>query len=201
MPSSPTPAPVGVSDLVNGALRAAGVTDPVAVVVSGVDGDALDPGPSIHLAVAEGQGDDALASAVAAGARPWVCAFPMDDGGAGPVLAALLAAGYVPAYHDGALVYLVAGERRAALLPLVDPRRDTATQARLKELEHALATWRERALSAWAVTAADLPTTGRSRDTVARELHAMKHSLSWRVTVPLRVARPLLGRVVRAVRR
>lgn len=66
-------------------------------------------------------------------------------------------------------------------------------------------TWRARALAGWAEAAATVESSGHGRDaaTLARELDRIEHSLSWRVTAPLRAAgmgarvRSLAGRVRR----
>lgn len=163
--------------------------------------DAVDLAPEelVHAAVADTQGAGALVRAVATGLRPWICAIPVSDGRS-PELATLLASGYVPAHHDGELLHLVVTARLGELVPLVRPdgwtRYEEGDPDPVAELSLAVRTWRERALAAWATEAAEVVPTGRSRDaaSLARELETMEHSLSWRLTAPLRAARRLAAR-------
>jgi FkbM family methyltransferase len=117
----------------------------------------------------------------------------------------VLAAGYEYCLFDGLSRYYVAEERAVELKPLLsypacvldgylthshDRALQTADQL-LAETTH----WRTVALTQWAdvVGQVGLAAT-EEREHLARELEAMRHTLSWRVTRPLRGVRTMLGR-------
>jgi hypothetical protein len=124
-------------------------------------------------------------------ARPWVC---LVSGRAdGPLAAALREGGYAPAFFDGASTFLVHPGHIDSLVPLLDhpAQPDEFVPARVVELGHEVEAWQARALEPWSVAAATEITAGRvgGAEALARELDAIRSTVSWRVTAPLRVLR------------
>lgn len=75
-----------------------------------------------------------------------------------------------------------------------------ALTARIAELDAEVTTWREQALTSWTETVARTR-YGLDLDAgfVSDEVAAMKATLSWRVTRPLRGVRRLVSRVKQAL--
>lgn len=144
---------------------------------------------------------------------PWVLLIgvhPQQD--RTPLIHRLGAAGYRACLYDGVFLYLVAADHSARLesalsypacirddvLPSASPsllrdsrRRETAA------ISSALR-WKERAVSAWADSSrgaaadrAELVDLRRHAHELATELAAIRKTLSWRVTAPLRGVRRL----------
>lgn len=124
-------------------------------------------------------------------AQPWVCLVPGRTDG--PLAVALREDGYAAVAFDGDSTYLVHRAHVDTLSPLLDhpAQPDEFVSARLVELEHEVAEWRARALEPWSVAAATEITAGRvgGAEALARELDAIRSTVSWRVTAPLRVLR------------
>lgn len=144
---------------------------------------------------------------------PWVMVIgihPAQD--RTPLVDALAAAGFRSCLHDGVFLYVVAGDHAAELgTALSYPAcvRDEAPAAvgpallresRRREaaaIESALR-WKERAVAAWADSSrgaaadrAELVDLRGHAHELAAELGAIRHTLSWRVTAPLRGVRRL----------
>ena len=135
----------------------------------------------------------------------------------------LLAMAYVPALFDGSSQYLIAPQHSDRLLPLLDhpagpdDSYETAAfhakslqvrdlEARLSDavaenrtLADDLARWRARAIDGWSAAVADHAgmAGGGGFEAVAGEIEALKSTISWRITKPLRAARTLSTRMVR----
>jgi hypothetical protein len=146
-------------------------------------------------------------------------ASPPPDGSG---LARLLAVGYVPALFDGASQYLVSPQHRDRLLTLLDhpagPEDDYVTaelhslsllvrdlESRLSDATKAngtlvddLVQWRAKAIERWSEAVAEHAGSagGGGFEAVADEIEALKSTLSWRITRPLRAARTLSTRMV-----
>jgi len=124
-------------------------------------------------------------------AQPWVCLVPGRADG--PLAGALRATGYARALFDGAATFLVHPDRADVLVPLLDhpAQPDEFVPAAVVELEAEVEAWQARALEPWSVAAATEITAGRAggAEALARELDAIRSTLSWRVTAPLRVLR------------
>ena len=112
-------------------------------------------------------------------------------------------AGYTFCLFDGLSRFYVADEHRGALAASLSYPAcvfDSYTTPenlqlrdeleRLKDTERQLVRWRHRALREWAEIAADSSSIG-----LADEISALRGSLSWRVTEPIRAARRAIGRL------
>jgi hypothetical protein len=156
-------------------------------------------------------GADEVFPALAGGSgRPWIVL--VERAGAAPdgLDAAAAAAGYVPGLFDGVSRYFADQEHPELFEAISYPpcSRDTFLTSReataverseslLGEVIH----WRRLAVTSWAdavvrPNAADVvnEATGEARR-LEIELAAMRNTLSWRVTGPLRLTRRVLGRV------
>lgn len=180
-----------------------------------LDGSPADAdGAVLHALVVERTQEPPALDLLAAGARPWIVLAPADfclrDGGEGgsALATALVGAGYTPALFDGASQYYVEPEHVATLLPQVDHPAGpddgfvTATtqelRARVAELEAAqsllmseLVAWRARAVVRWSESTGS--GGGRDAERLSKELDALKSTLSWRVTAPMRAVRRRIG--------
>lgn len=163
------------------------------------------PDGPLHALVVATDSASAAADALASGLRPWVVLAPAGDApGAAALAAALEGAGYRATLFDGASRYHVAPEHVTALEPLLDhpagPEDDyTVAAADLLEQENArlaaeVRTWRARAVDGWALTAAEAMGSGGEAEHLAREIEAMRRTLSWRITKPLRLVRARVRR-------
>lgn len=100
-----------------------------------------------------------------------------------------LVGGYRLVLDDGAQHVLLREDATQQVESPSEPAGDlTSTTARERALAEEVASWRARALSAWEEQAAAGPASGGITD-----LLAMRQSLSWRVTRPLRSVRSRLG--------
>lgn len=147
------------------------------------------------------------------------------EGASGAAL--LLSAGYTRTLFDGVSHYLVAPEYIASVLsPLGDPSGNTGSAghhddievtrlnqqlneltiatARLAEANEALVadvhSWRARAIERWSEAAIEHAGRGRSNEALAEELFALRQTLSWRITRPLRMLRTISNRSARKAR-
>ncbi|WP_147794088.1 hypothetical protein [Cellulomonas sp. Y8] len=163
------------------------------------------PVDGLHALVVGPDAAGVAAEAVASGLRPWVVLAPAGDvPGAASLVAALEEAGYRATLFDGASRYHVAPEHLAALGASLDhpagPEDDyTSAAADLLERENArltaeVGTWRTRAVDGWALTAAEAMGSGGEAEHLAREIEAMRRTLSWRITKPLRLVRSRVRR-------
>lgn len=155
--------------------------------------------------VAAGQPVDVFTSLAVAATRPWVVLAPA---GAAPVRGALASraaeAGYTATLFDGVTEYFVAQEHPELMDALSYPRcsRDdyvTGVEIDCQEQNESLLAevihWRRLAVTGWAdaVSAAQVSqgerVTADRAQQLENELAAMRGTLSWRVTRPLRSMR------------
>lgn len=145
--------------------------------------------------------------------EPWVLLVGIHPDQDRSILINLLAsAGYRTTLYDGLFLYFVADDQMADLAKalsypacardheLADGDADLLIQSRRREaaaLESALR-WKERAVSAWADTSrgaaadrAELVDLRGHAHELSVELGAIRQTLSWRVTAPLRGVRRL----------
>lgn len=121
----------------------------------------------------------------------------------------LTGADYTFCLFDGLSRFYVANEHREALeaslsypacifdsyIPLAYAQLQNEVDKQIdqqKDIERQLVRWRQRALLEWA--AAATPATADNQELVD-EIRALKQSLSWRVTEPVRAARRAIGRL------
>lgn len=169
--------------------------------------DALDehlrPDDPIHLLVVDAE---VLAPSLVAGLdlrrwRPWVLVVgwadpPGAEPGPGAWEADVLAAGYRPCLFDGLSRFYVADEH-ADLAPALSypacPRDayETAAERDAREerrdLLDEVLRWRALALDGWARR--DVPAEDDEAQRLRAELEAMRATISWRLTAPLRSVR------------
>ncbi len=130
--------------------------------------------------------------AVLDGARPQICLVPGRADGA--EASALVDAGYVTTMFDGASTWLVHPDRAAALRPSVD--HPAQPEEYITEAEHQqqsdLAGWKRLALQNWSRDATGQFDPRRTASAGDDEVAAMRATLSWRITAPLRAVRGLV---------
>lgn len=127
------------------------------------------------------------------GPRPWVVILDGVDPGSDDLGGTASSRAYRPTLFDGVSLYLAA-EEHAELVPMLSyprcSRDDVLPTSGQADAEAAAGPWRDIALSAWA-DAATRALTSPGADhglvvTLERELDAVRQTLSWRVTRPLR---------------
>lgn len=168
-----------------------------AVAVDDVD-TALDVDAPPHALVVAATAAAGAARALAAGARPWLVVVAGTPDGEPD--AALVALGYTPALFDGASWWYAAPGRTALLLPGDEPSGasaapdEDASAAALAEAQAEAASWRSLAVDGWAQAVAELGPGRRGAEIQHAEAEAMRATLSWRITAPLRVVRGWIPR-------
>jgi hypothetical protein len=189
------------------------------LVAAGWTGVTVEPGrtavdvvPPVHLMIVTVERVEALLESDALGLiQPWVLLVAGSATEPAPAEPAwehtALAAGYVFCLFDGVSRFYVAQERAEQLrAPLSYPAcvRDSYVDARAEALQAERAAlvedvrrWRAEALSGWAEANTD--DERRLGDgefgLLRREIDAMRASVSWRVTAPLRAVRRRAGRL------
>lgn len=183
-------------------------------------GDALArrgaPDADVHLLVLDAGGSEreVLAGLDLRAVRPWVLVVAATAPGTttqthGPWEPAVLAAGYRLCLFDGMSRFYVADEHAQELQgrlsypactldAFVDARSRDGVPSRTELLDE-VHRWRVEALTAWAGTsraasADELERAEHARAAAERELTAMRATLSWRITRPVRALRRLAGR-------
>lgn len=151
----------------------------------------------------EAETSAAVAALAAIGVRPWVVvsasASRAGEAAAGPD-AAILSQGYAHCLYDGLNnVYVLEGRAElSVLLSYSACARDEFTTPELRRLQasrdelgaqlaqaaQSVMRWRAAALHRWGDAAG-----GGVQPALARELEAMRNTISWRVTRPLRAVR------------
>lgn len=124
-------------------------------------------------------------------AHPWVVVAPGRADAR--LVRALVEERYLVTQYDGASTFLVRADRAEALVPLLDHPAQPGEHvtAEVVALQAEARAWQEKSLEPWSVAAATEITAGRAggAEALARELDAIRSTLSWRVTAPLRVLR------------
>ncbi len=154
-------------------------------VRSGLAWEAVEPGrediDDVHVLLV-GSGDTtASRSALLASVRPWVVLVRGERADAAVWERDLADAKYVLAVFDGRTHYFVSPQHDD--LPSAFATGDTAAWDALVD---EVVRWRTAALGRWALATGNQPT---SENHAEHELHAIRQTVSWRVTAPLRKVR------------
>jgi len=154
----------------------AAAADDVHVLLLGAGGPDGSDGSDDDSAVAEGSLSERLANV-----RPWVVLLRTDRDDRADWERELVEAGYLLAMFDGRTRYFVHPEHLD--LPAALAAGDATAW---DDLVDDVVRWRTAALGRWAVATGSQP--GRQSG-VESELQAMRQTVSWRVTAPLRKVR------------
>ena len=154
-------------------------------------------GPPLHAALLAEPTADAVDAAVAGGAWVVVVDSPLLGSEHDAWEEALTSAGYALRQADGLSRYYVAAAHDDLAEDLAYPAgpRDAYVteevvrlRRRVEELTAEVLRWRVAALERWATSERPVLADGRA-EALERELAAVRQTLSWRVTAPLRAVR------------
>lgn len=205
------------------ALRAAGWTG--TTVAEGASLSAVPEAVDVLVVHAPASATLAAAGVDATALRPRAALVGVTGPGDDTLVATLTDLGYHAVQHDGGRVFLVRGDQEdelgaslsepagpgdwlaisaaARALAVARSERDEA-RAAARAAQADLARWQAHVIEQWSDALALAPGVQRSalaESAAAVELEAMRRTLSWRVTRPLRTSRTVASRARRLVAR